>query len=289
MPLDIGRSVSVSHLSDEKRPISNLLLRVITASVGIPLVLAVDYLGGPLFAAVIGVASAAGALEMYRMEAKLDYRPFALAGVLASAIVAGLPVAASRHAQDDWIGVLALFVAGIGGIYLLRPLYPRAFLNWVLTLVPVLYVGIMLGHLSLLREVRQGPWWVLATLVITWAYDTGAYFAGSKVGKRPFMRHVSPNKTVEGVVGGLVLAALAAFIAIPTVHISAWQAPLLGLALGIAAQAGDLLESMIKRQTGVKDSGSLIPGHGGVLDRIDSLLVTGAVAYYAAALLGYAS
>lgn len=234
------------------------------------------------------MAAAAAALEMYRMERKLDYQPLVLAGVLASAILAGLPFFASRHAQDDWIGILALLVAGTGSIYLIRPLYPRAFLNWVLTLVPVLYVGIMLGHLSLLREVRHGAWWVFVALVITWAYDTGAYFAGSRMGKRPFMHHVSPNKTVEGVAGGLVLAALAGLLAVPTVGIAVWQAPLLGLALGIAAQAGDLLESMIKRQTGVKDSGTLIPGHGGLLDRIDSLLVTGAVAYYAAALLGYA-
>lgn len=271
-----------------RRP-SNLVLRVSTAAVGIPVVLAVDYVGRWVFAGVIAAAAAAAAYEMYRMERKLDYRPFVLAGVLASAILAGLPFVASRHSQDDWIGILVLFVAGVGSMYLVRPLYPRAFLNWVLTLLPLVYVGIMLGHLSLLREVRDGAWWVLVVLVITWAYDTGAYFAGSRVGKRPFMHHVSPNKTIEGVAGGLLLGTLAGLLAAPTIRIAVWQALLLGLALGISAQAGDLLESMIKRQTGVKDSGALIPGHGGVLDRIDSLLVTGAVAYYAAALLGYAS
>lgn len=271
-----------------RRP-SNLVLRIVSAVLGIPLVLAVDYLGGWVFGVVVAIAAAVGALEMYRMERKLDYRPFALAGVVASAIIAGLPFATPRHAQDDWIGILVLLAAGVGGIYLLRPLYQRAFLNWALTLLPVLYVGIMLGHLSLLREARQGAWWVFVVFVITWAYDTGAYFAGSKVGKRPFMQHISPKKTLEGVTGGLILAAVAGFVAIPAIGLAAWQAPLLGLALGAAAQAGDLLESMIKRQTGVKDSGALIPGHGGLLDRIDSLLVTGAVAYYAAALLGYAS
>lgn len=288
MPRDTGPSVNVSYVLDDNARMSNLVLRIASAAVGIPLVLAVDYLGGWIFAGVIAATSAIAALEMYQMERKLTYRPFVLAGVLASAVIAALPFV-SAHPQDAWIGILVLLTAGIGSIYLLQPLYPRAFLNWVLTLVPVLYVGIMLGHLGLLREVRQGVWWVFGTLVITWAYDTGAYFAGSKAGKRPFMQHVSPKKTVEGVVGGMSLAALAGFVTVPTIGVAAWQAPLLGVAIGIAAQAGDLVESMIKRQTGVKDSGALIPGHGGLLDRIDGLLVTGAVAYYAATLLGYAS
>jgi phosphatidate cytidylyltransferase len=126
-------------------------------------------------------------------------------------------------------------------------------------------------------------------LLTTWAFDTGAFLAGRLIGRRPFMSHVSPSKTVEGFIGGLVFGAAAGTACAPAIHIRLWEGIALGVAGGIAAQAGDLVESMIKRQSGVKDSSSLIPGHGGVLDRIDSLLFTGVVTYYAAALFGYGS
>src|SRR5207248_1903493 len=128
----------------------------------------------------------------------------------------------------------------------------------------------------------------LAVLLMTWAYDSGAYFAGSYLGMHPFMQHVSSKKTREGVAGGLGLAMISALVLVPTVHVVFWKALLLGLAAGIVCQIGDLVESMLKRHVGVKDSGTLIPGHGGLLDRIDGLLFTGALTYYAAALLGYA-
>ncbi|MBV9281237.1 MAG: phosphatidate cytidylyltransferase, partial [Chloroflexi bacterium] len=156
------------------------------------------------------------------------------------------------------------------------------------TLVPVLYVGLLLGHLSLLRVYHHGARWVMLALLLTWAYDTGAFFAGSLWGRRRFMAHASPSKTVEGVLGGLLLSTLAGLLALPALGLLAWQALLLGLLAGVAAQAGDLVESMVKRQTGVKDSGAIMPGHGGLLDRIDSLLFTGALTLYAAMVLGYA-
>jgi phosphatidate cytidylyltransferase len=159
--------------------------------------------------------------------------------------------------------------------------------GWLATEGGAVYVGIMLGHLSLLRALPDGAWWVFATLVMTWAYDTGAYVTGSQMGRRPFMQHVSSKKTVEGVMGGLVLAGIAGFILVPSVGVAAPVALALGLLVGAAAQAGDLIESLFKRRAGVKDSGMIFPGHGGMLDRIDALLVTGAVVYYAAALLGY--
>jgi phosphatidate cytidylyltransferase len=152
-----------------------------------------------------------------------------------------------------------------------------------------LYVGLLLAHLGLLRSYRDGAWWVFAALLTTWLYDIGAYVTGRTVGKRPFMRHISPKKTVEGVAGGLALSTLAGLATVPTVGLRVWQALLLGLLAGVAAQIGDLVESMIKRQAGVKDSGAIFPGHGGVLDRIDSLLFSGALIAYLALLFGYAA
>jgi phosphatidate cytidylyltransferase len=145
----------------------------------------------------------------------------------------------------------------------------------------------MLGHISLLRQIPNGAWWVGVILLVTWAYDTGAYFSGRAFGHRPFMAHVSPSKTLEGVYGGLALACVAGLATVPSVGLRPWQGLALGFILGVVAQTGDLVESMIKRQVGVKDSGALFPGHGGVLDRIDSVLFSGVAAYYAAVFLGH--
>jgi phosphatidate cytidylyltransferase len=178
----------------------------------------------------------------------------------------------------------------LAGAWFLAPRnYEGGFLGWMLTVGGVAYVGLLASHLGLLRQAPDGAWWVLVAFVITWAYDTGAYIAGSTVGSRPFMHHVSPKKTLEGVIGGLIVSTAAGLLAVPWVHLSAIEALGLGLAGGVVAQTGDLIESMMKRQTGVKDSGTIIPGHGGLLDRIDSLLFVAALTYYAARVTGHAA
>jgi phosphatidate cytidylyltransferase len=268
---------------------ANLVARVITAAVGIPLVVGIDYLGGATFAAALGVSTAIGIAELYAMERKAGYAPYMLPGLLAGVALAVTPFFVP-HVQDVWVGIMVAAAAVIGCLYLLPgPASGRAFLNWALTVAPLAYVGLLFGHLGLLREVHHGARWVALALVITWAYDSGAYITGRQLGRTPFMSHISPKKTQEGVLGGLLVATVAGFAAVPGLGLAIWQAPALGLLGGAVAQAGDLFESMIKRQTGVKDSGSIVPGHGGLLDRVDSLLFTGAFAYYAAILLGYGS
>jgi phosphatidate cytidylyltransferase len=216
------------------------------------------------------------------------YRPLTLLALPAAAAAAGLPVFTGVP-QAFWIGLLYAVIVVGGAIFLAPGLFRVSLLGWSLTVVAVFYVGVLLGHLTLLRHLHHGAWWVFAALVMTWAYDTGAYFAGRFLGTHSFMAHVSPKKTVEGVLGGLVLAGLAGLVLVPTVGLPAYTAVPLGFVVGVVAQIGDLIESMIKRQVGVKDSGTIIPGHGGLLDRIDSLLLTGALVYYAAAALGYAT
>ena len=267
---------------------SNLALRVLTACVGAPIVLGISYLGGLSFSLALSLVAALGALELYAMVRQRGYRPLVPAGLVACILFPLLPILVSQPERVAlWIVVALL---ALSSVWFLQPqVYEGGFMNAVLTVFPALYIGLFLANLSLVRHAHHGLGWVVTVLAVTWGYDTGAYFAGSFLGRRPFMHHVSPRKTVEGVVGGLVFAATAGFLAVPAVVLAIWQAPLLGFLLGVGAQAGDLVESMIKRQTGVKDSGRIIPGHGGLLDRIDSLLFTGSIAWYAAVLLGYAT
>lgn len=145
-----------------------------------------------------------------------------------------------------------------------------------------LYLPLLLGHLALLRALPSGREWVFLVLLLVMASDTAAYFTGVSFGRRKLYPAISPNKSVEGALGGLAGSLAGVFLA------RAWFFPaldvadclFLGLGLGILAQLGDLFESMLKRSFGVKDSGKLIPGHGGILDRLDSLLFAFAPAYY---------
>ena len=151
----------------------------------------------------------------------------------------------------------------------------------------VLYIGYMLGHLLWLRNRHDGALLVFFVLLVTWAGDAAAYYTGRRWGSRPLAPQISPNKTREGFLGGLIAAPIAAWLG----HL--WFLPavtpldclILGLLLTVLGLMGDLSESALKRQAGVKDSGSLIPGHGGMFDRIDSLLLTVPAFYYYMAFL----
>jgi phosphatidate cytidylyltransferase len=145
-----------------------------------------------------------------------------------------------------------------------------------------LYVGWLLGHFILLRAFGHGVELVLFVLLVTWIADSAAYFVGVRFGRRPLAPRISPKKTVEGAVAGLLASALVALLA------QQWFLPVIGpaesvgigLLLGCAGQLGDLSESLLKRSAGVKDSGGLIPAHGGVLDKIDSLVFAAPTFYY---------
>ena len=155
-------------------------------------------------------------------------------------------------------------------------------LGWII--LGLIYLPFLLGHLIPLRLLPDGREWIFLTLIAIMGCDTCAYFIGSKIGKHKLYPAVSPNKSVEGAVGGLVgavfgvLLAKVSFLSV----IGFFDAVLIGLFLGGIGQLGDLFESLLKRACQVKDSGSMIPGHGGILDRLDSLLFAFPVIYYIA-------
>ncbi|MFO7811646.1 MAG: phosphatidate cytidylyltransferase [Pelovirga sp.] len=174
--------------------------------------------------------------------------------------------------------VLALF-------FLLRPgtlVRVHHHFGWIC--LGLIYIALLLGHLVPLRMLDDGRQWIFLTLVVVMCCDTCAYVVGSRIGKRKLYPLISPNKSVEGAVGGIVGAVVGAllskFVFFPAIGI--WPVVAVGLLLGVVGQIGDLFESMLKRACEVKDSGNLIPGHGGMLDRLDSLLFAFPLVYYVA-------
>ncbi|MBV9232275.1 MAG: CDP-archaeol synthase [Chloroflexi bacterium] len=204
---------------------------------------------------------------------------------------------------------LTLLEIGLGGALLIsfpwlffRQDLDGAMIDWALTLAISIYVGWSTSFFLLLRGYEPGAihigghpwlflprgiWWLLATLLGVWGFDSAAFFAGRYFGRHRLAPRISPAKTWEGVLGGMVfsIAAGLLFTAIP-LGVPWYLAILLGLLIGTAAVLGDLAESLIKRQTHVKDSGQIMPGHGGLLDRIDSLLFAVIVVYFFAQLVG---
>jgi len=186
----------------------------------------------------------------------------------------------------DWLSTfLTVLFFILSLIFLLRPgVLARAHhhLGWIC--LGLIYVALLMGHLVPLRVLDDGRQWIFLTLVIVMCCDTSAYIVGSRVGKHKLYPLISPNKSIEGAIGGVFGAVLGALIS-KLLFFSAigfWPVIVVGLLLGIVGQIGDLFESMLKRACEVKDSGSMIPGHGGMLDRLDSLLFAFPLVYYVA-------
>lgn len=158
-----------------------------------------------------------------------------------------------------------------------------------LLLMGALYIPLLLSHLALLRGLPHGTYWIFLMLLIVMSGDTGAFYVGSAIGKRKLYPAVSPNKSIEGMVGGLAGSLIGAFFAKAVFFHSLTPADCVATALlvGLAGQLGDLFESLLKRSFGVKDSGNIIPGHGGMLDRLDSILFAAPTLYIYASNIFY--
>lgn len=255
-----------------------LSTRILSALVLIPLIVTTAWLGGWWFAGLVALFAALAVIEFYQLTKRLDPQPSVVIGTsLTVALVFAARFPSSRVAP-------ALFVITLGLLmvkYVVQQDYERFLGDWAATLMGSAYVGGMLSYYVLLRDLRQGLAWVAAAVLTTWIGDTAAYLVGKSVGKRPFFPKVSPRKTLEGAIAG-VIAATATGAAIGSYFLSL-PLPLafaLGVLVALASTFGDLAESLLKRQAGVKDSGNLIPGHGGALDRVDSLLFAAVAVYY---------
>jgi phosphatidate cytidylyltransferase len=210
------------------------------------------------------------------------------------------PSLAVYSVAENWIvaATLVAVVLLMAAVAFTRP-DPRAgFLTWATSTFGIAYVGLLLpaivlvGHLAPFGGtattgvgafgLASGAAWALTLVLVVWGYDTGAYLTGRLLGNRRMLDHISPSKTVEGLAGGLVLATIAAGIGAVLIGLEPWHPLVIGPVVGLAAQAGDLAESMLKRAADRKESGFIVPGHGGILDRLDSFL------FAAPVLAGYA-
>jgi phosphatidate cytidylyltransferase len=259
---------------------SNLALRVLTAVVALPLLVALVAWREPLgFGSFVLLVSALALTEYTGIAL-----PGAKRGLRGAVVAIGVGLAAALYLRPElaFVWVLAALVA-VAALVLFQPgEIPGAIARLGAAGFGVFYLGALPVPLALLhRDVVDGSLWVGVAIVVTFANDTGAYFAGRALGRHKLYPTISPGKTVEGAVGGLVfglgvlLALRAAVMHSLTIADCVWVA-VPGAVLG---PIGDLVESMIKRAAGVKDSGKLLPGHGGMLDRIDALLFVSAWVY----------
>jgi phosphatidate cytidylyltransferase len=257
--------------------------RAIGAAVLVPVLLVVLAFGGIVFAAFVAIITLVAAIEVFRLFRSAGSEPFSALGI-ALALLVVLDAAFPEVLEGSGmllaaIGIVVIAVASFTKID------PRdGVQSWMATVFGALYVSLLA---FLIRLGASGPevpssaplgilgaerGWILLLILAVWSYDTGAFLVGKNFGRRKFLTHISPSKTVEGLIGGVVASTIVVALMLWALGQDPRHALLLGPLTALAAQAGDLAESVIKRAAGAKDSGTLIPGHGGMLDRVDSFL-----------------
>lgn len=256
--------------------------RLASAAILLPMVGLAVYRGGTAYFLLVTLVVMLAAHEFYCLMGRAGYRTLSWLGLgfILVILVDGL--------YQEWgLGRLALVGAVLAslGWYLFRR-EENILASWALTLAGVLYLGWLGQHFLLLRYMPGGLGWTALALGGAWACDSGAYAVGSLVGRRGFFTRISPRKTWEGAVGGWICGILVTLLAASILKLAPGYGLLLGVMVVLAATFGDLAESLVKRQVGAKDSGGIIPGHGGMLDRIDSLLFVVPVVYHLARVFG---
>jgi phosphatidate cytidylyltransferase len=257
--------------------------RATSAAILVPALLIVLAIGGLPLAAAVAVVIVFAARETFKLLADAGFPTLPLLGtVLALTVV--LDATFPGVLEGSGLLLMAVGIVLVAVAAFARPNPRDGLTTWMATVFGALYVGLLafvvrLGHAApavpdgaALEGLGAERGWILLLLLAVWSYDTGAYLVGRRFGRERFLAHISPSKTYAGLVGGVVVATLAVGILLWALGQSPLHAVLLGPLVGLAAQAGDLAESMLKRAANAKDSGTLIPGHGGMLDRVDSFL-----------------
>ncbi len=252
-----------------------LKTRIIAALIAIPIVGVAVWLGGVVFMLGVSTVALIAGWEFCRMMKNGTYQPttFITLGFILLLIL-------TQYRSDFSLPLIISFVLLFSLIWQLFQNTPAPTADWALTLGGGLYIGWGMGHFIALRELGDGLAWVWLALLATWGSDTLAYFVGRAIGKHKLWPRHSPKKTWEGLFGGILGGLLGAAIVAFFSDIGWGTALIIGAIIPIAGLFGDLSISMMKRHVGVKDSSHLFPGHGGFLDRTDSLLFISIITYY---------
>lgn len=290
-----------------------LRTRLLSAAILAPLIVAIVLLGEPWLSLLVGVAAFLALVELVALLDAAGYQPPQVLTILSGVALTAAGLVAVN--ADGVGGVVASLLAtlhapGLVAATLVAAMLllaiaafmrsdPRdGFITWAMSAFGVAYVGLLLPTIALVAHIApeggssatpvgildlsSGVAWTLTLVMVVWGYDTGAYLIGRVIGRTRLVDHISPSKTIEGLAGGLVAATIAAGIGAAIIGLEPWHPLVIGPVVGMAAQAGDLAESLLKRAAGRKESGFLVPGHGGILDRVDSFL------FAAPVLAGYA-
>jgi phosphatidate cytidylyltransferase len=249
--------------------------RLLVAALFISIVVFALDQGGLVFFLLTALIILFSGIEFFELMRQGGYQPLPRLGLT---LIAALLLQTYYHLDFTY----NLFIAALVLTLLIAVFRPREgwLVGWALTFVGVLYAGGLGSYFIYMRDLPDGKAWSAMAALATWGMDTAAYAVGRRWGHHPFFPRISPKKTREGAIGGLVMAVVAMLVlgtvyGLPLVHSLA-----LGMGIGLAGTFGDLAESVIKRQVGAKDSGAMLPGHGGILDRIDSILFVAAFVYY---------
>ncbi len=263
--------------------------RILTAVIGIPVAICVINYGEWLFAAAIVILTLLAWHEFYVMLKNKSITVFYSLGVAASIVILGC--AWLGNSQEMMMVMFASTLLALMRVVISGTAF--TLVDVAFSLLGIFYISISFAHLVLLRftdqtvklitssgELSAGAAYLWLAFIGTWASDTFAFFIGSYFGKHKLCPAISPNKTIEGAVGGMCGSIIAITLLAVTFKLPIGHSIIMGILVGIAAPAGDLVQSAIKRFAGVKDSGQVLPGHGGILDRFDSILFAVPVIYY---------
>lgn len=267
-----------------------MLSRIMVAIVGIPLLIYILYNGGlPLLIftdIIIGIA----AYEFYNMAEMGGKKPYKLAGIIGAIAVPNILFLSELNVIEiDNMGILALITILLIGYRVLQNKVENSSSDIGVTVLGILYVSVLFSHVILISFLPNGGKWLLTAQIMVWVCDSFAYFTGLTIGRKIFDRgfsSISPKKSIEGALGGIFFTVVSLYFLekyfklIDNGNLGLFNIILIGIFISLVAQIGDLGESMFKREFKVKDSGTILRGHGGVLDRFDSMLFVAPVAYY---------